>query len=1215
MNGKFPTGMKPCNPIPFILLLAFSAWSTVLAQGGNPRFKIEADVIGGLSGESNSTRYSNFGVNEPISGLSLKNLPDIENFAGFAGQIVALDQDMDGLPDHQEIALGTDKTKPDTDGDGLTDKEEVDSGTNPLLADTDGDGYSDMAEINANTNPLLSSSSPNQAPTDLNTTAPLTLAENQPVGTVVGEFNGTDPDANSTLVYSLASGNGDHNNSLFSLDTNGTLTSQVVFDFESNPSAYSLLVGVKDEYNASLEKSFTVSLTNVNEFPYDLNSTTALTLTENQPVGTVIGNLSALDPDANYSLSYSLISGTGDMGNSFFTMDGNGSLSNNVMFDFENNASTYSIRAVVKDEFNASVEGIFTITLTDLFEDLDGDGVADHLDSDEDGDGFSDAVEIAYGSDPTDPNSVANAPPSDLNSSGPLALTENQPIGSVIGILTANDPDVNAVLSYHLIPGTGDENNSLFFLETNGTLSSGVVFDFESNASTYSIRAVVKDEFNASMEGIFTITLTDLFEDLDGDGVADHLDSDEDGDGFSDAVEIAYGSDPTDPNSVANAPPSDLNSSGPLALTENQPIGSVIGILTANDPDVNAALSFHLIPGTGDGNNSLFSLETNGTLSSGVVFDYENNSSTYSIRVEVRDQFNFGVSKIFNVHLLNIVEDLDGDSIEDYFDHDDDGDGFSDEDELAYGSDPRDANSLANAAPVFIQNFSTSIPENEPIGTIIGTLTAVDPDTNQSIPIQMQSSLPEFTLDENQSIRTAQVFDYESNHTSYTLSFTAEDEFNTTTHHTILIEITNVVEDMDNDGFEDAFDPDIDGDGLNNAEEVSRGTDPKNPDTDEDGLLDGEEVTLNTNPLKQDTDEDGLTDKAEYEIGTDPLSQDTDSDGYKDKEEVLAFTSPEDSNDYPGNSSTKSPNEGPDGKIYELVTSSYTLEEAKQLAQNRGAELPFLSHQKSNLNKFLIELLIRSEVNSAWVLGNNNSLPWYVRKYNLPLIFKASKGLWFDWGAPKIPVLLVREKSDLRVPGVFTINPEFSNEGILAKGEIMDTGGETPYRVGFRISEKIMIQESDSTARTISAILSGDLFETQIERLTPGKTYYIRAFAENYAGLQYGSVRRIKVEKTYTAPFDAQPLADNWYQSDWFGTFNHANAEWIFHQELGWLYHGPVGQNGIWFWSEEMKWVWTRKDLWPYLWNQDEGGWLYYMGIIEAKRTFWNFSNTTVIQW
>jgi len=329
----------------------------------------------------------------------------------------------------------------------------------------------------------------------------------------------------------------------------------------------------------------------------------------------------------------------------------------------------------------------------------------------------------------------------------------------------------------------------------------------------------------------------------------------------------------------------------------------------------------------------------------------------------------------------------------------------------------------------------------------------------------------------------------------------------------------------------------------------------------------------------------------------------------------LAFTSPEDSNDYPGNSSSKSPNEGPDGKIYELVTSSYTLEEAKQLAQSRGAELPFLSYQKSNLNKFLIELLIRSKVNSAWVLGNNNSLPWYVRKYNLPLIFKASKGLWFDWGAPKIPVLLVREKSDLRVPGVFTINPEFSNEGILAKGEIMDTGGETPYRVGFRISEKIMIRESDSTARTISAILSGDLFETQIERLTPGKTYYIRAFAENSAGLQYGSFHRIQVEKTYTAPFDAQPLADNWYQSDWFGTFNHANAEWIYHEKLGWLYHGPVGQNGIWFWSENMKWSWTREDLWPYLWLNKEGTWVYFFGTNNGSPLFWNYNTKSYFHW
>ena len=103
-------------------------------------------------------------------------------------------------------------------------------------------------------------------PTDLNTTAPLTIAENQPVGTVVGEFNATDPDAGATLSYHLVSGAGDGNNSLFTLETNGTLKTATVFDYETNASTYTIRVQAKDEHNATVEGNFTVTLTmSVNE--------------------------------------------------------------------------------------------------------------------------------------------------------------------------------------------------------------------------------------------------------------------------------------------------------------------------------------------------------------------------------------------------------------------------------------------------------------------------------------------------------------------------------------------------------------------------------------------------------------------------------------------------------------------------------------------------------------------------------------------------------------------------------------------------------------------------------------------------------------------------------------------------------------------------------------------------------------------------------------
>ena len=102
----------------------------------------------------------------------------------------------------------------------------------------------------------------NTAPFDLNASSPLSIAENLPIGTIIGEFIATDPDAWSTITYKLSDSNSSNDNHFFTLDTNGTLKTATVFDYESNASTYTITVQAKDELNATTEGNFTVTLLN-----------------------------------------------------------------------------------------------------------------------------------------------------------------------------------------------------------------------------------------------------------------------------------------------------------------------------------------------------------------------------------------------------------------------------------------------------------------------------------------------------------------------------------------------------------------------------------------------------------------------------------------------------------------------------------------------------------------------------------------------------------------------------------------------------------------------------------------------------------------------------------------------------------------------------------------------------------------------------------------
>ena len=79
------------------------------------------------------------------------------------------------------------------------------------------------------------------------------------------------------------------------------------------------------------------------------------------------------------------------------------------------------------------------------------------------------------------------------------------------------------------------------------------------------------------------------------------------------------------------------------------------------------------------------------------------------------------------------------------------------------------------------------------------------------------------------------------------------------------------VGDADGDGIADNLDNDDDNDGVSNADEITLyGSNPNDPDSDGDGLTDGEEVQHGTNPMEEDSDGDGFEDGYELRAGTNP---------------------------------------------------------------------------------------------------------------------------------------------------------------------------------------------------------------------------------------------------------------------------------------------------------------------------------------------------------
>ncbi len=105
----------------------------------------------------------------------------------------------------------------------------------------------------------------------------------------------------------------------------------------------------------------------------------------------------------------------------------------------------------------------------------------------------------------------ANNPPTDIGLSS-TSVDENQPAGTLVGILTTTDPDLNT-FTYTLVdnPGTCDGPDNASFGILGDQLQTAEVFDYETKAS-YLICVQTDDNNGGTFQKQFTITVNDLIE-------------------------------------------------------------------------------------------------------------------------------------------------------------------------------------------------------------------------------------------------------------------------------------------------------------------------------------------------------------------------------------------------------------------------------------------------------------------------------------------------------------------------------------------------------------------------------------------------------------------------------------------------------------------------------------------------------------------------------
>ena len=297
--------------------------------------------------------------------------------------------------------------------------------------------------------------------------------------------------------------------------------------YKADTVSYNVTVSIKDGGNSTVSADTKIFVTDENEAPDAKDG--AFTVAENASAGTLVGTVSASDPDtcnATYSkLKYVLVGSSSRYAVASAT--GKITVKQGAVIDYEttpNHKDTIKVKVTDKNGSGlTSRTATIVITITNTNEDPE-----------------------------------LNCVTGDTKCNGPFEIAENSATGTVIHTFAITDVDANDAghLTVDIVDKNGSNAKTLFDVKTNTANTEMIVFvkdksklNYEAVDSTYVVYLIVKDAGNAADTLVRTIKVIDV-----------------------------------------NETPTLAGKT--VSLAENSPKNKVVATLTATDPDTKHVVEF-----------------------------------------------------------------------------------------------------------------------------------------------------------------------------------------------------------------------------------------------------------------------------------------------------------------------------------------------------------------------------------------------------------------------------------------------------------------------------------------------------------------------------------------------------------------------------------------------------------------------------------------------